>query len=293
MFYRHCITLLFCFKLMSYVIISHAQQTDTLTIFAASSLTDAFVELEHIYETQNPTVDVLFNFAGSSTLAAQINAGAPADIFASANEMQMQALVDAEIIHDDDVLIFATNRLIIALPTENPAHIKSLSDLARDGVLLAFAVPDVPIRVYTDILLEMLNNEFGDDYSSRVLQNVVTEEANVRQVIARVALGEVDAGIVYQTDVVGDMSDQLDLIPIKADINPMATYPIARLFNSPHQELAQTFIDLVQSEEGQMIMRRYGFCSPVIIEDDTNPEVTPEATSEPLDETEDHITACE
>lgn len=293
MFYRHCITLLFCFKLMSYVIISHAQQTDTLTIFAASSLTDAFVELERVYEIQNPTVDVIFNFSGSATLATQIDAGAPADIFASANEMQMQALVDAELVRSNEAIMFATNRLILALPAENPANIKSLSDLARDDVLLALAVPDVPIRVYTDILLEVLNNEFGDDYSSRVLQNVVTEEANVRQVIARVALGEVDAGIVYQTDVVGDMSDQLDVIPIKADINPMATYPIARLLGSPHQELAQTFIDLVQSEEGQMIMRRYGFCSPVIIEDDTNPEVTPEATSEPLDETEDHITDCE
>lgn len=289
---RHCIIYIVIIYLLSISIINHAQQTETLTIFAASSLTDAFTELKDMFMAQNPRVDVIFNFAGSSTLAAQIHAGAPADIFASANEMQMQTVVEDEYIQIDDIEIFATNLLVIALPIDNPANILTLEDLANEGVMLVLAVPDVPIREYTNTLLETLNNEFGDDYQERVLANLVSEEANVRQVVARIALGEADAGIVYQTDVIEKLGDQVMTIPIEDSRSPIATYPIAPLFDSPNHELAQAFIAFVLSDEGQRILHSYGFCSPAIMNDEVIAEVTPEATSEPIHDTDETATPC-
>jgi len=282
-----------CSHLLSNNIVNHAQSSDTITIFAASSLTDAFGALKDAYIEQHPEVDILINFAGSSTLAAQLNAGAPADIFASANPKQMQVAVDDERINEDDIQIFATNQLVVVMPADNPANIMSLEDLANEGVLLVFAVPDVPIRVYTDELLKVLDSKFGDAFADRVLKNVVSEEANVRQVVARVALGEADAGIVYQTDIIGEVSEHVTTIPIDAALSPLATYPIAPLSDSPHLKLAEAFIEFVLSDEGQTILHGYGFCSPVIIEDELMPEVTPEVTSEPFDESEDKTTFCE
>lgn len=290
--YRHFNVLLVCINLVCYNFVNHAQQSETLTIFAASSLTDVFSELKDAFIEQYPNSDVLINFASSSTLAAQVNAGAPADIFASANPIQMQVAVDDGRINVDDVEIFATNQLVVIMPADNPANIISLEDLANDGILLVLAVPDVPIRVYTDAMLEALNIEFGEGFSDRVLRNLVSEEANVRQVVARITLGEADAGIVYKSDIIGEISDQVTVIPVDTSLSPLATYPIATLSDSPHLDLAEAFIDFVLAEDGQMILHSYGFCSPAIIEDQLMPEVTPEVTSEPFDETDDNPTSC-
>ena len=295
--YRYSILLLLSINLLSYSFINQAQQSETLTIFAASSLTDAFIALKEAFIEQDPKVEILINFSSSSTLAAQVNAGAPADIYASANPSQMQVVVDDGRIEEDSVQIFATNQLVLVMPADNPANIMSLEDLANEGVLLVLAVPDVPIRVYTNELLKVLDTEFGDDFSERVLKNVVSEEANVRQVVARIALGEADAGIVYQTDIIGEISEQVTIIPIDPSLSPLATYPIAPLSDSPHLISAEIFIEFVMSDEGQMILHQYGFCSPVIIEDElipeVTPEITPEVTSEAFDESEDKSTICE
>lgn len=281
-----------CVNLLSFGYTSHAQSSETLTIFAASSLTDAFIALKDTFVEQHPSIDVLINFASSSTLAAQLNAGAPADLFASANPIQMQVAIDDGRIDEEDVQIFATNQLAIVVPADNPADIMTLEDLANEGVLLVLAVPDVPIRVYTDAVLDALDVAYGDDFAERVLNNVVSEEANVRQVVARVVLGEADAGFVYQTDIIGDISDQVITIPIDASLSPLALYPIAPIVDSPHRTTADLFIDFVLSDDGQMILQDYGFCSPAIIEDELIPEVTPEVTSEPFNETDDNPTAC-
>jgi molybdate transport system substrate-binding protein len=291
--YRYFILLLMCFNLNLYGFINHAQQSETLTIFAASSLTDAFIALKDTFIEQHPNIDIVLNFASSSTLAAQLNAGAPADMFASANPMQMQVVIDEGTINKNRVEIFATNRLVVVMPSDNPAHIMSLEDLANDGVLLVLAMPNVPIRDYTEQMLNNLNNKFGDDFTEQVLSNLVSEEANVRQIATRVALGEADAGIVYQTDVVGKISEQVITLPIDTSISPLATYPIAPLAESQHLEVAETFIEFVLSDTGQTILHRYGFCVPAIMENELILEVTPEVTSDPFDETEDNPTTCE
>ena len=132
-----------------------AQSATTLTVFAASSLTDAFEDLATGFEAANPGVDVLFNFAGSSDLAAQLAEGAPADVFASANNRQMQAAKDAGRIAGAPVT-FVKNRLVLVVPSDNPANITGLRDLADDGVLLVVAAPDVPVRDYTNTMLDRL-----------------------------------------------------------------------------------------------------------------------------------------
>ncbi len=289
--YHYIIFITICVNLLCFGDISHAQPSETLTIFAASSLTDAFIALKDTFVKQHPTIDVLINFASSSTLAAQINAGAPADIFASANPIQMDVAIDDGRIDEEDVQIFATNQLLVVMPADNPADIMLLEDLANEGILLVLAVPDVPIRVYTDAVLKVLDVEYGDDFAERVLNNVVSEEANVRQVIARIVLGEADAGFVYQTDIIGDIRDQVTTIPIDERLSPLATYPIAPIADSPYRSVADLFIEFVLSDDGQNILHEYGFCSPAIIEEELMLEVTPEVKSEPFNET-DNPTAC-
>lgn len=235
-----------------------AQQT--LIVFAASSLTDAFEEIGVAFEQENPGVEVLFNFAGSSTLSAQLAEGAPADVFASANTAQMQLAREAGRI-EGRPLIFARNRLVAIVPADNPAGVNSLSDLALPGLRLLVAAPGVPVRTYTDTMLDLLaqDADFGESYREAVLANIVSEEENVRQVAAKVALGEADAGVVYISDVRPDVADQITAIAIPDHLNTLATYPIAVTTESSDPELAAAFVDFVLSEPGQSILTRWNF----------------------------------
>jgi molybdate transport system substrate-binding protein len=237
-----------------------AQSDQTLTVFAAASLTDAFEEVATAFEAANPGVDVLFNFAGSSDLAAQLAEGAPADVFASANNRQMTAARDAGRVTVKPVT-FVKNRLVLIVPVENPANIAGLRDLANEGVLLVLAAPDVPVRDYTNTMLDRMAADpgYGESYREAVMANVVSEEQNVRQVAAKVALGEADAGIVYLSDVTPDISDQVIALPIPDSLNTIATYPIAITNDTANPELAQAFVDYVTSEEGQATMETWNF----------------------------------
>jgi molybdate transport system substrate-binding protein len=242
------------------VMLIQAQQHRQLVIFAASSLTDAFEDIATAFEAEHPTVDILFNFGGSSTLAAQLNQGAPADIFASANPQQMTKAIDGGRIADDPQT-FTQNRLVLIVPADNPANMTSIDDLARSGVLLVLAAPDVPARVYTDAMLDALamHADYGEAYRMAVMANVVSEEPNVRQVAAKIAFGEADAGIVYHSDVTPDIADDVLVLPIPDAVNTTATYPIAITDDSPHPELAREFIDFVRAEDGQAILQAWGF----------------------------------
>jgi len=237
-----------------------AQSATTLTVFAAASLTDAFEDLATDFEAANPGVEVLFNFAGSSDLAAQLAEGAPADVFASANNRQMQAAKDAGRIAGASVT-FVKNRLVLVVPSDNPANITGLRDLANDGVLLVVAAPDVPVRDYTNTMLDRLaaDASYGEAYREAFLANVVSEEQNVRQVSAKVALGEADAGIVYLSDVTPDISDAVLALPIPDSLNTIASYPIAVTDDSAAPELAQAFVDYVISDEGQATLAGWNF----------------------------------
>ena len=231
------------------------EKQETLTVFAAASLGDAFTELAKAFEAAAPGATVVLNFAGSSQLAAQLREGAAADVFAPANPAQMAAVISAGRITVGTEQLFATNRLTVIVPVDNPAGIGRFEDLAGPDVALVLAVEGVPVRDYTDTLAAGLPPAVRVQFYA----NVVSEEGNVRQVAAKIALGEADAGVVYASDVTPDLAGRVRQIAIPAAQNVLAAYPIAPLADAPAPALARAFIDFVLSAEGQGILARWGF----------------------------------
>ncbi len=263
-----------------------------LTVFAATSLTDVFEGLRDAFIAANQDTEILLNFSSSSTLAAQLVQGAPADVFASANEAQMGLVIASGLIAPAAVEIFAHNQLVLIAPAKNPANIASVSDLGKESVLLVLAAPGTPIRAYTDAMLLSHAEEYGGDFTARVMGNLVSEESNVRQVATRVALGEADAGIVYQTDAIGDLSEDLQVIDIEPEHNQIAAYPIAPLSGAANPPLAQTFIDFIRSADAQPLFAAYGFCTPAILSAMPADEATLEPALEAADSAETPPAAC-
>ena len=231
-----------------------------LVVFAAASLIDAFTEIGKNFEAEHPGVNVTFNFGGSQALRTQIEEGAPADVFASANKTEMDTLVAGAHIKEGTPQIFLSNKLVVILPASNPAALTKLEDLSRSGIKIIFAAEEVPVGIYTRQALELMNGPFGTDFKDKVLANVVSNEDNVRQVVAKVQLGEADAGVVYTSDAVA--APDLLTIEIPAEFNVIAEYPIAALIQSNHTDLADAFIAYVLSNEGQSILQKWGFASP-------------------------------
>ncbi|MCY3781194.1 MAG: molybdate ABC transporter substrate-binding protein [Chloroflexi bacterium] len=263
-----------------------------LTVFAATSLTDVFESLRAAFIETNPDFEILLNFSSSSTLAAQLIQGAPADIFASANELQMDLVVEGGLIAADAINIFAHNQLVLITPADNPAGIESVWDLTDESVLLVLAAEGTPIRAYTDEMIASHNADYGEGFFESVMRNLVSEESNVRQVVTRVALGEADAGIVYQSDALGDIAAQLLTIEIDPRHNQLASYPIAPLIDGENSTLAQSFIDFLLSEDAQLIFAEYGFCSPAILTEVPPEDQTPELTLEADDAAETPNNFC-
>lgn len=234
--------------------------TTTLNVSAAASLTEAFSEIGADFAAAHPGADVVFNFAGSNQLAAQIGAGAPVDVFASANNAQMNIAVETGRIISGTQQTFARNRLVVITPSDNPAGLSTLQDLAQPGVKIVFAASEVPVGQYTLDFLDKAAAEdaLGAGYKEAVIANVVSYEADVRAVLTKVSLGEADAGIVYKSDV-GAAADEVVQIEIPDHLNTIATYPIAALHDSPHLEPAQQFVDFVLGPQGQQVLADYGF----------------------------------
>ncbi len=232
----------------------------TLTVFAAASLTDAFTEIGKNFDAANAGVTTTFNFAGSQALRTQIQEGAPVDVFASANNKEMTALIEGSFVTAESSQIFLSNKLVVILPANNPAGIDSLEDLANAGIKIVFAAEEVPVGKYTREALDVMNGSFGADFKDKVLANVVSNEDNVKQVVAKIQLGEADAGIVYTSDAVA--APELQTIEIPAELNVIAKYPIAPLVESANADLAQAFIAYVLSDEGQAILQKWGFAAP-------------------------------
>ncbi|MCY4018832.1 MAG: molybdate ABC transporter substrate-binding protein [Chloroflexi bacterium] len=270
-----------------------AQQKRTLTIYAATSLTDAFEELAAAFLEHHPEADIVLNFASSSKLAAQLLAGAPADIFASANSAQMDLVVADGRISAGAVQSFATNRLLLIVPADNPAGVSGIADLGSKTLLLVLAVTGTPIRDYTNAMFASYNDEYGDDFAKRALANLVSEESNVRQVVARIALGEADAGIVYQTDVTDEVRDDVIRFPIADRHNQLASYPVAALDDTALPELSEAFIVFLRSDDGQSILSAYGFCSPPRELDEATAEPTAESSQDKPIEDETEVAPCE
>jgi molybdate transport system substrate-binding protein len=232
----------------------------TLNVFAASSLTDAFSEIGKNFEAAHPGVTVAFNFAGSQALRTQIEEGAPADVFASANAKEMDALVSGNLVDASAPTPFLKNKLVVILPADNPAGIEYLEGLATSGVKLVLAAEEVPVGNYARQSFDLMNSQFGTDFKDKVLANVVSNEDNVKQVVTKVQLGEADAGVVYTSDAVA--AQELQTIEIPDDLNVIATYPIAPLVNSENADLASAFVEYVLSGDGQAVLQKWGFAPP-------------------------------
>ncbi|MDE2856667.1 MAG: molybdate ABC transporter substrate-binding protein [Chloroflexota bacterium] len=271
------------------IISSQGRQKRTLTIYAATSLTDAFEELAAAFLENRPETDIVLNFASSSKLAAQLLAGAPADIFASANSSQMDLVVADGRISVGAVQSFAANRLALIAPADNPAEISGIEDLGSKRLLLVLAVTGTPIRDYTNAMFYSHNDEYGDDFAKRALGNLVSEESNVRLVVARIALGEADAGIVYQTDVTDEVRDDVIRFPIEDRHNQIASYPVAVLADTALPELSEAFIVFLRSDDGQAILGSFGFCPPPREAD----EATAETSQDKFIKDETEVATCE
>jgi molybdate transport system substrate-binding protein len=233
----------------------------TLNVMAGASLNESFTELGKLFETQNPGVKVTFSFAGSQQLAQQLDQGADADVFASASKKYMDAAVTSKRVNPGDARTFAENRLVVITPKDNPAGITALKDLAKAGVKLDLADKAVPVGQYTLDFLDKAITDPGFDaqYKDNVLKNVVSYENNVKAVVTKVALGEVDAGIVYVTDITADTAAKVGTLDIPDALNTVAAYPIAPISDSKNPELAKAFVALVLSPDGQAILAKYGF----------------------------------
>lgn len=221
-----------------------------VTVFAASSLTDAFRQVGGEIMKANPDARFTFNFGSSSTLATQITNGAPADVFASADDANMQKIVDLKLT-DGSPKGFASNRLQIAVAAGNPKKIAGLADLARTDVVLVLAAPTVPAGKYA---LEALTK-------AGVTAKPVSQEVDVRAVLNKVSLGEADAGIVYVTDVMS-ATGRVTGVDIPEQQQVIAHYPIAVVKGSKNAPLANRFIDYVVSPNGQSTLAEFGFSKP-------------------------------
>ncbi|MEP9361428.1 molybdate ABC transporter substrate-binding protein [Nocardioides sp. CN2-186] len=229
---------------------SDGSGTTTLHVFAASSLTSTFETLAKQFEASHDGVDVQLNFGGSSDLVAQLQDGAPGDVFASADTANMDKATAADLV-DGTPTPFATNTLEIAVPPGNPAGIKTLDDLTKSGLNLVICAPEVPCGAAA----QQVADDAGLTFSP------VSEEQSVADVLTKVSSGEADAGLVYVTDVQA-AGDSVEGITFPESSSVVNTYPIAVMSGSDQGDLAQEFVDLVTGTDGQQVLADAGFGKP-------------------------------
>ncbi|MBT2517847.1 molybdate ABC transporter substrate-binding protein [Streptomyces sp. ISL-90] len=226
-----------------------AASSTTITVFAAASLTEAFDELATRFEQEHPPVEIVINYGGSAALARQIVEGAPADVFASAAEQPMQIVADADLAASP--VLFATNTLQLVVPAGNPARVADLNDLARPELTVALCDESVPCGAASVELLERQSVTAAPD----------TLESDVRAVLTKVSLGEVDAGLVYRTDVLA-AGDAVEGIEVAGAASVVNRYPISVLTDAADARLAADFVAFVAGAEGRAVMAEAGFGAP-------------------------------
>ena len=231
----------------------------TLQVFAAASLSEAFRELAHGLEAARPGLTVRISLAGTQQLVAQLEQGAVADVLASADERWM-SYAKAQGLVSGEPVTFARNRLVVIVPKSNPARIGKLQDLSRGGVKIVIASDAVPVGHYSRTVFRNLSRAegFPSDFATRALRNVVSEEENVKSVVSKVQLGEADAALVYRSDVTPAVARYVRLFEIPDSANVIASYPIALLKDGPAHDAAKAFIDLVLSANGQRVLEQHG-----------------------------------
>lgn len=229
---------------------SASTASSTLTVFAAASLKNTFTTIGTQFEAAHPGTKVTFNFAGSADLVTQLQQGAPADVFASADTKNMEKASADNLIKGPPVN-FATNTLEIAVPPDNPAGISSFSDLTKPGVKLVVCAAEVPCGAAAEKI----------EAATKVTLKPVSEESAVTDVLNKVQTGEADAGLVYVTDVKG-AGDKVKGVTFPESKEAVNTYPIAPLSASKNADLAQQFADLVSGADGQKVLAAAGFAKP-------------------------------
>jgi len=235
-----------------------ASEGNTLTVFAAASLREAFGGLGEAFQRSHPGAVVRFNFAGSQELRTQIEHGAPADVFASADTRHMDALRREGLV--EAPRLFATNAPVIVVPADDPARVRGLADLP--GVRrLVIGAPEVPVGAYALQILDRARATLGADFPARVQARVASRELNVRQVLTKVVLGEADAGIVYRTDA-RSAGARVGVREIPPGVNVVAEYPIAAVAHGRHPDLTRAWIALVTGPEGRAALASAGFGIP-------------------------------
>jgi molybdate transport system substrate-binding protein len=235
--------------------------TGEVTVFAAASLTEPFKEIGQAFQAQYPDAHVTFNFAGSNTLRLQLDQGASADVFASADQAQMDAAKNnGDITGSDLDRVFARNRLALITPSANPAAVTGVCDLAKPGLKLVAAQPAVPVGAYTSALLDKAStpDHCGAGFRAKVEANVVSREDDVRQLVSKIQLGEGDAGVCYSTDLTPQVRDAVKQLAIPDDLNTVVAYPIATT-RGANLTGGQAFVAFVLSPAGQAILARWGF----------------------------------
>lgn len=266
---KHVFTALFAVLVLT-MSAGFAQPPKELTVFTAASLTGAFGEIGEMFENETG-IHVAFNFDGSQALRTQLENGAYADVFASANMRQMNAVVGEGLMNNSSIAIFTKNKLSLIVPRDNPAKIINLSDLARPGIKIVMGTKDLPVGDYALQIIAKLGNDsaYGPDYEIKVLDNVISQETIVTYVVTKVALGEADVGFAWVSDITEDLASKVDKIAIPDEYNIIAEYPMGILLESKYPAESQEFMNLVMSDEGKIVMEKYGF-APV----ESEPEVS-------------------
>jgi len=224
--------------------------TGNVTVFAAASLNESFTRIGKDFEAANPGTTVTFNFAGSSTLATQINQGAPADLFAAASPATMKTVTDAGN-GEGTARTFVKNQLVIAVPEGNPKGITGLADLTRPGVKVALCAEQVPCGAAAKQALD----------TAGVRLTPVTLEQDVKAALSKAKLGEVDAALVYRTDARAAASD-VDGIEFPESAAAVNDYPIVVLKSAPNKAAAQAFLSYVLADRGRAVLTEAGFQAP-------------------------------
>ncbi|GAC1544228.1 MAG: molybdate ABC transporter substrate-binding protein [Vulcanimicrobiaceae bacterium] len=234
---------------------------DAITVFAAASLREAFEAAAPEFTKRTGTA-VVFDFGGSDTLATQILQGAPASVFAAANDAQMKRVVDAGLAAMP-ARTFARNRLVVIVPAADRGRVRTLADLGRPRVTVVLAASSVPAGGYARAALAMLHGRagYGATFAADVEKNVVSNELDVKAVATKIALGEADAGIVYATDVTPAIVAKVRVVRLPPAAASDADYPIAPLASAPRAPAARAFVDFML-HDGQRYLRRSGFLAP-------------------------------
>jgi molybdate transport system substrate-binding protein len=237
-----------------------ADAKGNLTVYAAGSLHEAFTAANPAFTAATGT-DAAINFAGSDVLATQILNGAPADVFASANTIQMRRVTNAGLA-DGTPTLFAKNRIVLITPKGNPARIDGLPSITRPGVKLVLAEAAEPVGRYArEAFANMAGHGYPRDYARTVERNVVSNEMNEKAVVAKIALGEGDAGVVYATDIIPEIAAQVNVFPFPSGVTPDILYPIVVLKHAQDLAAARAFVSFILGD-GRRFLKARGFLAP-------------------------------